>query len=109
MVVGGRVLGWTAAAVLALSIVTLLTSSGIRSAAPLGALTQLPGTAGCFTHDGASEDGAGTCSQARGMAEAESAIVSPDGANVYVGSYGTAAPRSAQATRSFRATSRPAR
>jgi hypothetical protein len=50
-------------------------------------LTQLSGTAGCFTHDGASEDGAGTCSQARGMAETESATVSPDGANVYVGSY----------------------
>src|SRR5438552_13626161 len=54
---------------------------------PLGTLTQLPGTAGCFTHDGASEDGAGTCSEARGLAEGESAAVSPDGANVYVGSY----------------------
>ncbi len=87
MGVRGRVLGRTAAAVLAVSIVTLLTSATAYGAQPLGALTQLSGTAGCFTHDGASEDGAGTCSQARGMAETESAIVSPDGANVYVGSY----------------------
>ena len=88
MVIRGRVLGRTAALVLALSIVTLLTSSAAYAAPPLGTLTQLPGTAGCFTNDGASEDGAGTCSQARGMAEGESAIISPDGANVYAGSYG---------------------
>ena len=88
MVVGGRVLGWTAAAVLAMSVVTLLASSALRGAKkPRGALTQLAGKAGCFTHDGASEDGAGTCGKARGMAETESAIVSPDGRNVYVGSY----------------------
>jgi 6-phosphogluconolactonase (cycloisomerase 2 family) len=66
----------------------LLTSSAYGGATgPLGALTQLSGKAGCFTHDGASEDGAGTCGQARGMAETESAVVSPDGKNVYVGSY----------------------
>jgi hypothetical protein len=87
MVVRGRVLGRTAIAVLAVSMVTLLTSATAYGAQPLGALTQLSGTAGCFTHDGTSEDGANTCSQARGMAETESAIVSPDGANVYVGSY----------------------
>jgi 6-phosphogluconolactonase (cycloisomerase 2 family) len=57
------------------------------AAQPLGTVTQLGGTAGCFTFDGKSEDGAGTCSTARGLAEGESAIVSPDGANVYVGSY----------------------
>jgi DNA-binding beta-propeller fold protein YncE len=88
MVVGGCVPGRTAAAVVAVSIVTLLTSSTAYGAQPLGALTQLPGTAGCFTPDGASEDGAGTCSQARGLEEGESAAVSPDGANVYLGSYG---------------------
>jgi DNA-binding beta-propeller fold protein YncE len=87
MVVGGRVLGRTAAAVVAVSVVTLLTSATAYGAQPVGAVTQLPGTAGCFTHDGASEDGPGTCSQARGLAEAESATVSPDGKNVYVGSY----------------------
>ena len=93
--------------VLALSIVTLLTSSAAYAAPSLGTLTQLSGTAGCFTPDGASEDGAGTCSQARAMAESESAIISPDGANVYVGSYGNGP--SARASGSFHATSRPAR
>src|SRR5207342_2367246 len=62
MVVGGLVLGRTAAAILALSIVVLLTSATAYGAQPLGALTQLSGTAGCFTYNGASEDGAGTCS-----------------------------------------------
>jgi DNA-binding beta-propeller fold protein YncE len=88
MVVGGRVLGWTAAAALTVTGVTLLASSAYGGAKkPLGALSQLAGKAGCFTHDGTSEDGAGTCGKARGMAETESAIVSPDGRNVYVGSY----------------------
>jgi Lactonase, 7-bladed beta-propeller len=87
MDIRGRVLGRTAVAVLALSIVTLLTSATAYGAQSLGTLTQLPGTAGCFTPNGASEDGANTCGPARGIAETESAIVSPDGANVYVGSY----------------------
>ena len=68
-------------------VTTLLTSSTAYGAQPLGDLTQLSGTAGCFMHNGASEDGAGTCSTARGLANGESAVVSPDGANVYVGSY----------------------
>ena len=87
MMVGGyrgwRV-GWSV--VFALAGMSLCTGSA-WAAQPLGALTQLSGTAGCFTFDGSSEDGAGTCSQARGLAEGESATVSPDGANVYVGSY----------------------
>jgi hypothetical protein len=70
-----------------MSIVTLLTSSAYGAQQPLGALTQLSGKAGCFTYNGASEDGANTCGQARGMAETESAVISPDGRNVYVGSY----------------------
>jgi 6-phosphogluconolactonase (cycloisomerase 2 family) len=80
-------LGWTAAALLAASLVVLLSSSAFAAHKPLGALTQLTGKTGCFTFNGASEDGANTCASARGMAEAESAQVSPDGANVYVGSY----------------------
>jgi hypothetical protein len=84
----GRVFGWTAAAVLAVSVVSLLTGSAFAAHQPLGALTQLSGKGGCFTYNGSSEDGAGTCSQARGLAEGESAAVSPDGSNVYVGSYG---------------------
>ena len=88
MVVGRRALGWTAAAVLAMSVVTLVASSALGAPAkPLGALAQLSGKTGCVTHDGTSEDGANTCGKARGMAETESAVVSPDGRNVYVGSY----------------------
>jgi hypothetical protein len=74
--------------VIALALAAMCLMVGVAHAAqPLGGLTQLPGTAGCFTFNGASEDGAGTCSQARGLADGESAAVSPDGANVYVGSY----------------------
>ena len=70
------------------ALVGVWMASGVAGAAqPLGVLTQLSGTAGCFTSSGSSEDGAGTCSQARGLADGESAEVSPDGANVYVGSY----------------------
>jgi hypothetical protein len=57
--------------------------SGARAAQPLGAVTQLSGTAGCFTYTGTSEDGPGTCTRARGLATGESVAISPDGANVY--------------------------
>jgi len=88
MVVGRRFVQRVAAAVVAVLIATLLAGAAY-GAGLLGTLTQLSGTAGCFTSSGASEDGAGTCTQARGMSETESATLSPDGANVYVGSYGT--------------------
>ena len=87
MVVGGRFIRRIALAVVAVLFVTWLTAGLAYGAQVLGTLTQLSATAGCFTYNGASEDGAGTCSQARGLAEGESATVSPDGANVYVGSY----------------------
>jgi hypothetical protein len=87
MVGKGHTLGRTAAAVAVFSIVMLLTSATAYGAQPLGALTQLSGKTGCFTYNGASEDGAGTCGQARGLAEGESAVLSPDGANLYEGSY----------------------
>lgn len=64
-----------------------LAAAGARAALPIGGLTQLPGTLGCFTFNGASEDGAGTCSIARGLVEGESAVLSPDGKNLYEGSY----------------------
>ena len=87
MGVDRRVLRRAGAVAALVLVTTLLTSSTAYGAQPLGDLTQLSGTAGCFTHNGASEDGAGTCSTARGLADGESAVVSPDGANVYVGSY----------------------
>ncbi len=71
----------------ALALAPQLTLPAGASPPPVGALTQLPGTLGCFTFDGYSEDGIATCTPARGVAEGESAIVSPDGAYVYAGSY----------------------
>jgi DNA-binding beta-propeller fold protein YncE len=51
-----------------------------------GALTQLPGTAACISDDGTGGD----CVDGVGLAEASGVVVSPDGRNVYVGSFGFA-------------------
>lgn len=83
----GRVLGRTAGVVLGVSVVTLLSSSAYGAHQALGTLTQLGGKAGCVTYNGASEDGANTCGQARGIAETDSAVLSPDGHSLYMGSY----------------------
>jgi Ca2+-binding RTX toxin-like protein len=53
-----------------------------------GALTPKVGTAGCITHRGTSPGGA--CQTGRLIAVAETAVVSPDGRNVYVGTRGIA-------------------
>ena len=87
MAAGGRRVRRVGAPILGVLVGMWLTCGVSRAAQPLGGLTQLAGNAGCFTYNGNSEDGAGTCSQARGLAKGESAIVSPDGASVYVGSY----------------------
>lgn len=56
-----------------------------------GALTQLAGTDGCLTTNGASEDGADTCANARAIGDSYELAVSPDGRSVYNASYtGTA-------------------
>jgi 6-phosphogluconolactonase (cycloisomerase 2 family) len=64
----------------------LLVLPAAASAAPppIGALTQLPGQLGCFT-----TVASGSCQLATGIADAESAVVSPDGRYVYVGSFAT--------------------
>jgi DNA-binding beta-propeller fold protein YncE len=49
-----------------------------------GVLTQLAGTAGCV-----SETGAGPCADGRALIGAIAVAVSPDGANVYVASFGS--------------------
>jgi DNA-binding beta-propeller fold protein YncE len=54
---------------------------------PAGALIQLPGTQGCVSSDGSSEEGANTCAVGTAIDGPESAILSPDGKNLYVGSY----------------------
>jgi sugar lactone lactonase YvrE len=63
-----------------------------QAAVPAGALSQLPGVTGCFTLDASSEDGLNTCGLGRGLGRGESATVSPDGRNVYVGSYNAPGP-----------------
>jgi hypothetical protein len=91
MVVDGGVLRRAGVVGVLASVALLLTGSTAYGAQPLGDLTQLSGTAGCFTHSGAGEDGANTCSTARGLADGESVAVSPGGTNVYVGSYSSKA------------------
>jgi 6-phosphogluconolactonase (cycloisomerase 2 family) len=81
------------AAALAIAIFGLLVAARASHAAlPLGQVTQLPGPAGCFTFDGNSSAGPATCGTGHGVAGGESATVSPDGANVYVGSYDRTSP-----------------
>jgi sugar lactone lactonase YvrE len=83
-----RVLARAVWPLLALLIAGLCLSAASAGATlPAGQLAQLPGTAGCFTFDGQSEDGPATCGIGRAMSEGESAVVSPDSRNVYVGSY----------------------
>jgi Big-like domain-containing protein len=52
-----------------------------------GSLTQLPGTSGCITGDGSSEDGPGTCQDGYGANEPWTTTVSPDGESVYTAQY----------------------
>jgi hypothetical protein len=88
-----RVLARAVWPLLALLIAGLCIGAASAGAAlPAGQLAQLPGTAGCFTYNGMSEDGAGTCGTGRAMAKGESAVVSPDSRNVYVGSYKITSP-----------------
>ncbi len=72
---------------LLLPAVATATATASAAPPPIGGLTQLPGTLGCFSTAGSSQDGAGTCQVARGIEGAESVTVSPDGKFVYVGSY----------------------
>jgi 6-phosphogluconolactonase (cycloisomerase 2 family) len=53
-----------------------------------GALTQLPGTDGCLTVDGASNGMAGACGIAAALGAAYQPITSPDGRSVYIASQG---------------------
>jgi DNA-binding beta-propeller fold protein YncE len=62
-----------------------LWAAGAAGAAPRG-LVQKPGTAGCI-----SDSGRGPCAVGRGISAPKSVSVSPDGANVYVGSENSAA------------------
>jgi DNA-binding beta-propeller fold protein YncE len=52
-----------------------------------GAISQLPGSAGCVSNDGTDGNG-GPCTPARGIQSPDGVVVSPDGRNVYVASKG---------------------
>ncbi len=67
-------------------IATLALAASATAAAatpPAGALTALAGQAGCVTAIG----GNAACAQARGVDGASSAVISPDGRNLYLASY----------------------
>ena len=88
MIVGTRGLTRRACPLAAITLLGMLLLVGAaRAAQPLGAVTQLSGTAGCWTYTGTSGNGPGTCSVARGLADGGSVAVSPDGANVYALSF----------------------
>ena len=53
-----------------------------------GAATQLAGTSGCITADGASNGTAGACATGTALAQSYTPAVSPDGRSVYVASSG---------------------
>jgi hypothetical protein len=55
---------------------------------PLGSVKQVPGKDGCYTTDGASEDGAGTCRKIRGGGENTTVTLSPDARFAYIVGYG---------------------
>ncbi|MSO41899.1 MAG: hypothetical protein EXQ70_08440 [Solirubrobacterales bacterium] len=61
----------------------------IRVNRKTGAISQLPGTRGCFSDNGSSEEGAGTCTEARSLEGAYQAIVGPGGRDVYVAASGS--------------------
>jgi sugar lactone lactonase YvrE len=78
--------GWArkstpAALGLTLAVATAATASAAPP--PVGALTALAGQAACVTAVG----GNAACAQARGVDGASSAVVSPDGRNLYLASY----------------------
>jgi hypothetical protein len=58
------------------------------SSPPAGSVRQATGKAGCYTSDGSSEAGPGTCHNIRGGDESTSLAISPDGRFAYLDGYG---------------------
>ncbi len=54
-----------------------------------GTLAQLPGTQGCISADGASQDGPNTCTVGRAVSLMQTPAVSPDGRTVYTAGFET--------------------
>jgi hypothetical protein len=55
---------------------------------PTGSVTQVPGRNGCYTADGSSTVGPGTCRNIRGGIGSTSLVISPDGRSAYLVGYG---------------------
>jgi hypothetical protein len=62
--------------------------AAVALAAPLGSVKQVAGKAGCYTFDGASAAGPGTCRNIRGGNGATSLAISPGGRFAYLDGYG---------------------
>src|SRR5262245_31472248 len=86
----GSQLRAAAALVAAVSVagVAALAASQPSKRPPFGALTPLPGAAGCL----ASVDEGDGCGLARGLEEVHSVAISPDGRNVYTASASSGTP-----------------
>ncbi len=76
------------------AVVVLLSATAALagSSPPPGSVSQASGKAGCYTSDGSSEAGPGTCHTIRGGGEATTLAISPDGHFAYLVGYGTSDP-----------------
>jgi hypothetical protein len=72
---------------IALGALVWVAASGAVSG-PLGSVKQVAGKKGCYTTDGSSEDGAGTCKRIRGGGETTTTTLSPDNRFAYIVGYG---------------------
>jgi hypothetical protein len=75
---------------LALGAATLMSTGAAfaGSGAPAGSVHQVSGKNGCYTSDGSSEAGPGTCHNIRGGVESTTLAISPDGRFAYLVGYG---------------------
>lgn len=67
----------------------LLAPGSAQAKGPLGALTQLAGSAGCVSFSGVDGIGGSTCATGTEVIRPDAPAVSPDGGSLYVGIYGT--------------------
>jgi WD40-like Beta Propeller Repeat len=63
-------------------------SAEASPAAVPGSVVQVSGVQGCYTVDGSSSAGPGTCRNIRGGGEATTVVISPDGRSAYLVGYG---------------------
>jgi hypothetical protein len=81
--------------IVAVATMALAASSLAATSNPAGSVKQVPGTAGCYTIDGSSEDGADTCTDVRGSIGDNTVAISPDDRFAYSVGYGDDPPVSA--------------